>query len=102
MSGALVATTARTAASNNFASLLFVKADLGTPSGVAQVVDRIAREWGGSHILVNNFHGTDTIPRAFGVRSRHAWHNLVQLRLPASAGVDRAFMPRILDTNPHS
>jgi len=55
-SGALVATTARNAPSNNDASLLFVKADtdLGTQPGVAQVVDRIEREWGGIDILVNN------------------------------------------------
>jgi NAD(P)-dependent dehydrogenase (short-subunit alcohol dehydrogenase family) len=46
MSGALVATTARSESSESQSSLIFIKADLGTASGVQEVVDRIEREWG--------------------------------------------------------
>jgi NAD(P)-dependent dehydrogenase (short-subunit alcohol dehydrogenase family) len=48
MSGALVATATRSASSESQASLLFIKADIGAPSGVQEVVDRIELEWGGS------------------------------------------------------
>ena len=43
MSGALVATTARSESSESQSSLIFIKADLGTASGVREVVDRIER-----------------------------------------------------------
>src|SRR5258708_14873094 len=97
MSGALVATTARTALSNNFASLLFVKADLGTPSGVAQVVDRIEREWGGIDILVNNLGATDTKPGGFEVLTDEDWQNILNLNLLAAVRLDRAFLPGMLE-----
>ena len=52
MSGALVATTARSESSERQSSLLFIKADISTAPGVQEIVDRIEREWGGIDILV--------------------------------------------------
>jgi NAD(P)-dependent dehydrogenase (short-subunit alcohol dehydrogenase family) len=97
MSGALVATTARTAPSNNDASLLFIKADLGTPSGVAQVVERIEREWGGIDILVNNLGATDTKPGGFEVLTDEDWQNILDINLLAAVRLDRAFLPGMLE-----
>jgi NAD(P)-dependent dehydrogenase (short-subunit alcohol dehydrogenase family) len=97
MSGALVATTARTAPSKIDASLLFVKADLGTLSGVAQVVDRIEREWGGIDILVNNLGGTDTKPGGFEVLTDEDWQNILSINLLAAVRLDRAFLPGMIE-----
>ena len=62
LSGASVATTARTSPSKNAPSVQFIRADLGTASGVAEVVERVMHEWGGLDILVNNLGATDTKP----------------------------------------
>jgi NAD(P)-dependent dehydrogenase (short-subunit alcohol dehydrogenase family) len=97
MSGALVATTARTAPSKIDASLLFVKADLGAPSGVAQVVDRIEREWGGIDILVNNLGATDTKPGGFEVLTDEDWQNILNINLLAAVRLDSAFLPGMLE-----
>jgi NAD(P)-dependent dehydrogenase (short-subunit alcohol dehydrogenase family) len=60
LSGASVATTARSEAAHDQDSALFIKADIGTARGVQNVVDCIQREWGGLDILVNNVGGTET------------------------------------------
>src|SRR5246500_5938938 len=54
LSGALVATTARSPSLRNQSAKLFVQGDLATASGVQNVVDRIQQEWGGVDVLVNN------------------------------------------------
>jgi NAD(P)-dependent dehydrogenase (short-subunit alcohol dehydrogenase family) len=47
LSGASVATTARSEPAAGHAPALSIKADLGTARGAQDVVDRIQREWGG-------------------------------------------------------
>src|SRR4029077_21062638 len=54
LSGASVATTARSEAANGQDSALFIKTDIGSARGVQNVVDCIQREWSGLDILVNN------------------------------------------------
>jgi hypothetical protein len=54
LSGASVATTARSPMPESQAVALFVRTDIGTASGVQEVVNRIQQEWGGLDILVNN------------------------------------------------
>jgi NAD(P)-dependent dehydrogenase (short-subunit alcohol dehydrogenase family) len=81
MSGASVATTARTLPSNDDPSVQFTKADLGTASGVAEVVDRIMREWGGIDILVNNLGATD----------------ILDVNLLAAVRLDRAFPSSMIE-----
>jgi NAD(P)-dependent dehydrogenase (short-subunit alcohol dehydrogenase family) len=68
LSGASVATTARSEAANGQDSALFIKTDIGTARGVQKVVDCIQREWGGLDILVNNVGGTGTKAGGFEVR----------------------------------
>jgi NAD(P)-dependent dehydrogenase (short-subunit alcohol dehydrogenase family) len=70
LSGATVATTARSSLSQGQAPNLFVQADIGTPSGVQQMVYRILQEWGGPDILVNDVSGTETKPGGRGALGR--------------------------------
>src|SRR5713101_3477343 len=73
LSGAAVATTARSEAAHGQDSTLFIKADLGSARGVQNVVDRIQREWSGLDILVNNVGGTETKAGGFEVLSDEDW-----------------------------
>ena len=50
LSGALVATAARSPLSEGQTSALFVPEDIGTADGVRKVGDRILQEWGGLDI----------------------------------------------------
>jgi NAD(P)-dependent dehydrogenase (short-subunit alcohol dehydrogenase family) len=97
MSGALVATTARSACSESDSSLLFVKADIGTPSGVQGVVNRVEREWGGIDILVNNVGGTETKPGGFEVLTDEDWQNILNINLLGAVRLDRAFLPGMIE-----
>lgn len=97
MSGASVATTARTSPTNNDPSLLFVKADLGAPLGVAQVVERVVREWGGIDILVNNLGATDTKPGGFDALNDEDWQHILDVNLLAAVRLDRAFLRGMIE-----
>jgi NAD(P)-dependent dehydrogenase (short-subunit alcohol dehydrogenase family) len=97
MSGALVATTARSESSESQSSLIFIKADLGTASGVREVVDRIEREWGGIDILVNNVGGTETKPGGFEVLTDQDWQTVLNINLLAAVRLDRAFLPGMIE-----
>jgi len=57
LSGASVATTARSPLPDGQAVALFVQTDIGTAAGVQDVISRIQQEWGGLDILVNNVGG---------------------------------------------
>jgi NAD(P)-dependent dehydrogenase (short-subunit alcohol dehydrogenase family) len=97
MSGALVATTARSAYSESDSSPLFVKADISTSSGVQGVVDRVEREWGGIDILVNNVGGTETKPGGFEALTDEDWQNILNINLLAAVRFDRAFLPGMIE-----
>jgi NAD(P)-dependent dehydrogenase (short-subunit alcohol dehydrogenase family) len=97
LSGALVATAARSASPESQASLLFIEADMGTPSGVQEVVARIEREWGGIDILVNNVGGTETKPGGFEVLTDEDWQNLLNVNLLGAVRFDRAFIPGMIE-----
>jgi NAD(P)-dependent dehydrogenase (short-subunit alcohol dehydrogenase family) len=57
LSGASVATTARSRLPEGQTVALFVQTDIGTAAGVQEVISRIQQEWGGLDILVNNVGG---------------------------------------------
>jgi NAD(P)-dependent dehydrogenase (short-subunit alcohol dehydrogenase family) len=97
MSGALVATTARSESSESQSSLIFIKADLGTASGVQKVVERIEREWGGIDILVNNVGGTETKAGGFEVLTDQDWQIALNINLLAAVRLDRAFLPGMIE-----
>ena len=97
LSGASVATTARSEAAHGQDSTLFIKADLGTARGVQNVVDHIQREWGGLDILVNNVGGTETKAGGFEVLSDGDWQRILEVNLLAAVRLDRAFLPGMIE-----
>ena len=98
LSGASVATTARSEAAHDQDSALFIKADIGTARGVQNVVDCIQRAWGGLDILVNNVGGTET-------KSGRNWSALRRGLAKDTGGqsarrrpaFDRAFLPGMIE-----
>jgi NAD(P)-dependent dehydrogenase (short-subunit alcohol dehydrogenase family) len=99
LSGASVATTARSEPAPGQAPALFIKAHLGTARGVQTVVDRVLQEWGGLDVLVNNVGGTETRPGGFEVLSDEDWQRILELNLLAAVRLDRAFLPGMLERN---
>jgi NAD(P)-dependent dehydrogenase (short-subunit alcohol dehydrogenase family) len=97
LSGASVATTARSTPAPGLALALFVQADLGTARGVQNVVDRIQQEWGGLDVLVNNVGGTETRPGGFEVLSDEDWQRVLEVNLLAAVRLDRAFLPGMIE-----
>jgi NAD(P)-dependent dehydrogenase (short-subunit alcohol dehydrogenase family) len=97
LSGASVATTARSEPTAGQAPALSIKADLGTARGVQNVVDRIQQAWGGLDVLVNNVGGTETRPGGFEVLSDEDWQRVLELNLLAAVRLDRAFLPGMLE-----
>jgi NAD(P)-dependent dehydrogenase (short-subunit alcohol dehydrogenase family) len=97
LSGASVATTARSEPAQGQGSALFIKADLGTARGVQNVVDCIQREWGGLDILVNNVGGTETKAGGFEVLSDEDWQRILEVNLLAAVRLDRAFLPGMIE-----
>src|SRR6201993_3380425 len=97
LSGASVATTARSKAAHDQDSTLFIKADLGKASCVQNVVDYIQREWGGLDILVNNVGGTETKAGGFEVLSDQDWQKILEVNLLAAVRLDRAFLPGMIE-----
>src|SRR5438552_810131 len=59
LSGAQVATAARSSLPKDQRPALFVQTDLGSSAGIKQLADRILSEWGGVDILVNCVGGSD-------------------------------------------
>jgi NAD(P)-dependent dehydrogenase (short-subunit alcohol dehydrogenase family) len=97
LSGASVATTARSVAAHGQDSVLFIKADIGSARGVQNVVDRILQEWGGLDILVNNVGGTETKAGGFEVLSDEDWQRILDVNLLAAVRLDRAFLPGMIE-----
>src|SRR3984893_7313032 len=93
LGGASVATTARSKAANGQDSFLFIKTDIGTASGVQNVVDSILREWGGLDILVNNVGGTETKAGGFEVFSDEDWQRILEVNMLAAVRPHHAFLP---------
>jgi len=97
LSGATVATTARSEPAAGQARALFIKADIGTARGVQSVVDRIQQEWGGLDVLVNNAGGTETKPGGFEVLTDEDWQKILDVNLLAAVRLDRAFLPGMME-----
>ena len=97
LSGASIATTARSEPAQGQTPALFIKADIGTAHGVQNVVDCIHQEWGGLDILVNNVGGTETKPGGFEVLSDEDWQRILEVNLLAAVRLDRAFIPGMIE-----
>ncbi len=97
LSGALVATTARSAPSNFDSSTLFVQADTGNAEGVQEVVNKLKSEWNGIDILVHNVGGTEAKPGGFEAMTDEDWEQILNLNLLGAVRLDRAFLPGMLE-----
>jgi NAD(P)-dependent dehydrogenase (short-subunit alcohol dehydrogenase family) len=97
LSGASVATTARSPLTDGQSAALFVQADVGAAEGVQRVVDRVQREWGGLDILVNNVGGSDAPNGGFLALSDKDWQQALNVNLLAAVRLDRAFIPGMIE-----
>src|SRR5258708_20993557 len=97
LSGASVATTARSPLPEGQAVALFVQTDIGTAAGVQKVISRIQQEWSGLDILVNNVGGSDAPNGGYKALSDDDWQKALDLKLLASVCLDRAFLPGRLE-----
>jgi NAD(P)-dependent dehydrogenase (short-subunit alcohol dehydrogenase family) len=97
LSGASVATTARSPLHADQKHALFVQADLGTQEGVREVAGRIHQEWGGVDILVNNVGGSEAPNGGFQALSDEDWQRALEVNLLAAVRLDRAFVPGMIE-----
>src|SRR6202048_464242 len=97
LSGASVATTARSPLRSGQAVALFVQTDIGTAAGVQAVISRIQQEWGGLDILVNNVGGSDAPNGGYKALSDDNWQKALNVNLLASVRLDRAFLPGMIE-----
>ena len=91
LSGASVATTARSPLPEEQAVALFVQTDIGTAAGVQEAISRIQHEWGGLDILVNNVGGSDAPNGGYRALSDDDWQKALNVNLLASVRLDREF-----------
>ncbi len=99
LSGASVATTARSPLPEEQAVALFVQTDIGTAAGVQEAISRIQHEWGGLDILVNNVGGSDAPNGGYRALSDDDWQKALNVNLLASVRLDRAFLPGMIERN---
>jgi NAD(P)-dependent dehydrogenase (short-subunit alcohol dehydrogenase family) len=97
LSGASVATTARSPLPEGQAVALFVQTDIGTAAGVQEVISRVQQEWGGLDILVNNVGGSDAPNGGYKALSDDDWQKALNVNLLASVRLDRAFLPGMIE-----
>jgi NAD(P)-dependent dehydrogenase (short-subunit alcohol dehydrogenase family) len=97
LSGASVATTARSPLTEGQAVALFVQTDIGTVAGAQNVINRIQREWGGLDILVNNVGGSDAPNGGYKALSDDDWQKAFNINLLTAVRFDRAFLPGMID-----
>jgi NAD(P)-dependent dehydrogenase (short-subunit alcohol dehydrogenase family) len=92
ISGARIATTARSEPAGFKQDVLFIKADISTLAGTNAVAERINREWGGLDILVNNVGGTAAKRGGFEVVTDEDWRTILDVN-PARSGASGSRLP---------
>ncbi|HTF66219.1 MAG TPA: SDR family oxidoreductase [Edaphobacter sp.] len=93
LSGASVATTARSPQTDGQAVALFVQTDIGTAEGVQDVISRIHQEWGG----LDNVGGSDAPNGGYKALSDDDWQRALNVNLLASVRLDRGFLPGMIE-----
>jgi NAD(P)-dependent dehydrogenase (short-subunit alcohol dehydrogenase family) len=97
LSGAAVATTARSPLPKEQSPSIFVQTDVGTVEGVQKVVGRILQEWDGLDILVNCLGGSEAPNGGFRVLTDEDWQRALNVNLLTAVRLDRAFVPGMIE-----
>jgi NAD(P)-dependent dehydrogenase (short-subunit alcohol dehydrogenase family) len=97
LSGAVVATTARSPLSSGQSASVFIQTDIGTAEGVQRVVNRIHQEWHGLDILVNCLGGSDAPSGGFQALTDDDWQRALNVNLLAAVRLNRAFIPGMIE-----
>ena len=98
LSGAAVATTARSPLPEGQNPSLFVQTDIGTPEGVKKVIERIQQEWHGLDILVNCLGGSEAPNGGFQALTDDDWQRALNVNLLAAVRLNRAFLPGMIES----
>jgi NAD(P)-dependent dehydrogenase (short-subunit alcohol dehydrogenase family) len=99
LSGAAVATTARSPLPKEQSPALFVQADIGTAEGVQRVVEQVQQEWDGLDILVNCLGGSEAPNGGFRALTDDDWQRALNVNLLAAVRLNRAFVPGMIERN---
>ena len=94
--GARVAVNARTEVkrtADSDTSPVMIAADASTPSGVAELLDRVNQSLGGLDILVNNAGAQSWVPEGTAAMGDDIWYRDLDTNLMSSIRLDRAFLP---------
>jgi NAD(P)-dependent dehydrogenase (short-subunit alcohol dehydrogenase family) len=97
LSGAVVATTARSPLPSAQSPSLFVQTNIGTAEGVQAVVNRIRQEWGGLDMLINCVGGSDAPNGGFQALTDDDWDKALSVNLLAAVRLNRAFVPGMIE-----
>jgi NAD(P)-dependent dehydrogenase (short-subunit alcohol dehydrogenase family) len=96
ISGASVATTARSPLPADQRPALFIQADIGSPAGAGAIIERVNREWDGIDILINCVGGSEAPNGGFAALSDEDWHRALDVNLLAAVRMDGAFIPGMI------
>jgi NAD(P)-dependent dehydrogenase (short-subunit alcohol dehydrogenase family) len=99
LSGATVATTARSPLPKGQKPSLFVQADIGTAEGVQRVVEQVQQEWDALDILVNCLGGSEAPSGGFRALTDDDWQRALNVNLLAAVRLNRAFVPGMIERN---
>src|SRR5882757_832867 len=83
LSGAQVATAARSSLPQDQRPTLFVQTDLGSSAGIQLLADRILSAWGGVDILVNCVGGSDAPNGGYAALTDEHWQKALSMNLLA-------------------
>jgi|SRR6187402_520696 len=97
LSGASVATAARSPLPQGQHPTLFIQTDIGMSEGAASISDRVQREWGGIDILVNCVGGSEAPNGGFQALTDDDWLRALNVNLLAAVRMDRAFVPGMIE-----
>ena len=89
LSGAAVATTARSPLPKEQNPSIFVQSDVGTAEGVQKVVGRIQQEWDRLDILVNCLGGSEAPNGGFRALTDDDWQRALNVNLLTAVRLNR-------------
>ncbi len=90
-------TTARTMPGGYPDPGLFVAADISTPGGAQQVIDRVRERFGVLDILVHTVGGSHASPGGFATLSDAQWQDELNLNLLGAVRLDRGLLPAMIE-----